>query len=345
MTSRERVNAILEHKPVDRLPRQLWALPAVHMFRKQERERLNELFEWDITEPDASMGVSRYCAGRPHMIGRYTDIYGNVWEVGQNGVEGEVKIPRIADYSYLKSYELPYEILDSADFSRINAGCAVTNKFVLAGTLARPFEAMQFLRGTENLFVDIALNEPGFYELLSLLHKFFMREMRMWVETDVDGVQFMDDWGSQISLLISPEKWRAIFKPLYKEYCDILHASGKKVFFHSDGNITEIYPDLIEIGIDAVNSQLFCMNIEEIGQKYAGKIAFWGEIDRQHILPFGSEQDVRSAVNRVASALLKKGAPTGVIAQCEMGAIEPVGNIIALYDQWEKTYNEYNIKN
>ena len=61
---------------------------------------------------------------------------------------------------------------------------------------------------------------------------------------------------------------------------------------HSDGNITEIIPDLIEIGIDALNSQLFCMDIEELGKKFRGKITFWGEIDRQNILPNGNRKDI-----------------------------------------------------
>ena len=155
----------------------------------------------------------------------------------------------------------------------------------------------------------------------------------MWANTDVDGVSFMDDWGTQKTLLISPNIWREFFKPLYKDYCDILHKKGKFVFFHSDGNIEHIYPDLIEIGIDAVNSQLFCMDIEKLGELYAGKITFWGEIDRQHILPFGTVDDVRNAVTRVSKALIK-GKRTGVIAQCEWGVKDPKENIEAVFETW-----------
>ncbi|GIX07793.1 MAG: hypothetical protein KatS3mg115_2196 [Candidatus Poribacteria bacterium] len=101
----------------------------------------------------------------------------------------------------------------------------------------------------------------------------------------------MDDWGSQTALLISPAQWREFFKPLYADYCRILHAADKFVFFHSDGHIEAIYGDLIEIGVDAINSQLFCMNIERLGRLYRGKVTFWGEIDRQGVLAFGTPQD------------------------------------------------------
>lgn len=206
---------------------------------------------------------------------------------------------------------------------------------MLAGTGIRPFERMQFLRGTEKLFIDLAYGTKEVYKLRDMIHDFYIKELLMWANTDVDAVSFMDDWGTQKTLLISPEQWRDIFKPLYKEYCDILHEKGKYVFFHSDGNIELIYPDLIEIGVDAVNSQLFCMDIEKLGKLYSGKITFWGEIDRQHILPFGTEEDVRNAVKRVANSLIK-GKRTGVIAQCEWGKNDSRENIEAVFDEWNK---------
>ena len=143
-----------------------------------------------------------------------------------------------------------------------------------------------------------------------------MKELEMVTRTDVDGFSFMDDWGTQISLLINPEIWREWFKPMYKDYCDLAHSRGKYVFFHSDGFIEQIYPDLIEIGVDAINSQLFCMDIEKLVDLYGDKICFWGEIDRQYILPFGTTEDVKKAVDRVADAIIRKNKKrTGAFAQ------------------------------
>lgn len=167
-----------------------------------------------------------------------------------------------------------------------------------------------------------------------MVHEFFMKELSCWIKTDCDGISFLDDWGSQNSLLISPDLWRSFFKPLYKDYCDLIRLAGKKVFFHSDGNIMAIYEDLIEIGVDAVNSQLFCMDIEEIASRFKGRITFWGEIDRQHILPFGTTEDVRNAVNRVRNAL--DDSSGGLIAQCEWGAGIPVDNIRTVFETWDE---------
>jgi uroporphyrinogen decarboxylase len=119
---------------------------------------------------------------------------------------------------------------------------------------------------------------------------------------------------------------------MYADYCSILHSAGKHVFFHSDGNISEIYPDLIEIGIDALNSQLFAMDIEELGRKYKGRITFWGEIDRQYVLPFGSVEDVKSTVRRVRRAF--DDGKGGVIAQCEWGNDVTKENIEAVFAAW-----------
>jgi len=61
-----------------------------------------------------------------------------------------------------------------------------------------------------------------------------------------------------------------------------LRGAGKKIFMHSDGHTLDIYPDMVELELDAFNSQIFCMGVQELAP-FAGKITFWGEIDRQHV--------------------------------------------------------------
>ena len=108
---------------------------------------------------------------------------------------------------------------------------------------------------------------------------------------------------------------------------------GKSVFMHSDGYIADIFPDLIEINIDALNSQLFCMDIKELGEKYRGKITFWGEIDRQDLLPHGSREEIEKAVRVVFEELYENG---GVIAQCEFGLEARPENVITVFNSWNK---------
>jgi hypothetical protein len=332
MTSRERVLRCLDFNSPDRAPRDLWRLAGVEMLRTGELNDMLARYPIDFDRPAAAYGASARRKGSVAKIGAYTDDWGCMWSVAEVGVCGEVKKAPIEDWAALDAYAPPWELLDGADFSEVNAHCLSSDKFIRTGTEVRPFERMQFLRGTENLLMDLVVQPTELFALRDMLHEFFVRELELWASTKVDGVQFMDDWGAQGSLLIDPALWRAFFKPMYREYCAILKSAGKRVFFHSDGCIREIIPDLIEIGVDALNSQLFCMDIEEIGAQFQGKITFWGEICRQRILPFGTVDNVRAAVRRVRAALDK--GTGGVIAQCEWGNRDPAENIAAVFETW-----------
>ncbi len=332
MTCRERVTRALRFEHPDRAPRHLWMLPGIAMFRAGELAALRARFPEDFAGPDVQYGRAERARGIPNQVGVYTDEWGCTWEVLQPGVIGEVKGAPLDDWAALSHYHPPDEILDHADFSRVNASCAQSDKFILAGTTVRPFERMQFIRGTEKLYVDLAYGAAELFTLRDMVHEFFMRELELWIQTDVDGISFMDDWGAQQQLLISPQMWREVFKPLYTDYVHLIHSAGKFAFMHCDGHIAAIYPDLIEIGVDALNSQLFCMDIEALGQAYRGKITFWGEIDRQGLLPFGTPDAVKAGVRRVRRAL-DDGAG-GVIAQCEWGNDVPMENVAAVFEAW-----------
>jgi len=189
------------------------------------------------------------------------------------------------------------------------------------------------LRGTEQLFIDLAEGGPEVYRLRDMLHDYFMRQAEMWVKTDVDGLHIADDWGSQTTLLISPRKWREFYKPCYAEYCALARGHGKYVIMHSDGYTESILGDLVEIGVNAINTQIFCMDMDKLAEKYHGKLAFWGEIDRQGILPHGTPEDCRAAVRRVARAFMIYGR-TGIVGQTFWGKDIPQVNIDAVYDEW-----------
>lgn len=343
MTSRERVYRALEFKSPDRAPRHLWLLPWVEKYAADSLKALLHEFSEDFAAcPEGVLHPGDRSRGARGKDRTWVDEWGCEWEAAEYGVIGEVKHPPLADWSALDGFTPPWEVLRLADWDVANrarqANLAGAQKFMLAGTVTghfttvRPFERMQFLRGSENLYIDLGYATPEVFRLRDMLHEFYLEELRGWAKTDCDGICFMDDWGSQNSLLINPEMWRDIFKPLYKDYCELIHKGGKKVFFHSDGFIFDIYEDLIEVGIDAVNSQLFCMDIEEIGRRFNGRITFWGEIDRQQVLSFGSVEDVRGAVGRVRRSL-DDGAG-GVIAQCEWGTRNPPENIRAVFDAW-----------
>jgi uroporphyrinogen-III decarboxylase len=125
--------------------------------------------------------------------------------------------------------------------------------------------------------------------------------------------------------------WRELFKPLYRDYIEIAHRAGKRAFMHSDGYILPILQDLVDLGLDALNSQIFCMGTEALSA-FRGRITFWGEIDRQHLLAVAPVAEVEAAVLDVADRLASRG---GVIAQCEFGPGARPENVEAVFRAWD----------
>jgi len=332
MTSRERVTAALTFSTPDRVPRDLWVLPYVSLFRKAELDALLERYPIDFGRPELSPGSDDEDLQKYAQAGTYTDEWGSVWHLAEAGIVGEVKQPVLSDWARYAHYRPPVDFIRSRDWDHVNRLCAESDRFMVSGVCARPFERLQFLRGTENLYLDLAYGSPEIRSLMTMVHEYYCEDVTRWAASDVDAVALMDDWGSNTSLLISPDMWRELFKPMYRDYCEIVRKAGKYVFFHSDGNIESIYGDLIEVGVHALNSQLFCMDIEGLGARHRGKITFWGEIDRQQVLPYGSTADVREAVSRVRRSLYDPRG--GVIAQCEWGKDNSRANVEAVFEAW-----------
>ena len=331
MTPRERVRRALTMQYPDRAPRDLWMLGSIPAWHREELDELLARYPMDFAraplawrrQPESESAAEAAWVTSPGgprqptptFTGRYTDEWGCEWEAWEPGVVGEVVRPRLASWDEFADFAPPSELLDQIDLGPAETFYTQTDRFVLCSSMVEPFQRLIFLRGFTNLMLDLGEERPELLELLSMLHDFNLRQLHLLSPVAADAIMFKDDWGSQISLLISPRQWRRLFKPLYAEYCHIIHDAGKFVFFHSDGHIDAILPDLIEIGIDAINSQLFCMDIEALGEAHQGEITFWGEIDRQRVLPFGTPDDVRAAVRRVRRAL--DDGRGGLIAQCE----------------------------
>ncbi|MDR3688906.1 MAG: uroporphyrinogen decarboxylase family protein [Fimbriimonas sp.] len=344
-TSRDLVRDCLTFRHPERIPRDLWTLPWAERRYPEELQALRERFPTDFAGvPDVYQPSPRR-RGAQYGIGEFVDEWGCTFVNVQDGVHGEVKEPTIPDLAAIDAWEPPFEVLPLDPIvarDQVNAACAATERFVTSGCCPRPWERCQFLRGSENALVDVTEPEEGFSRLLAKVHEFYMRELEFWVTTDVDSINFMDDSGAQDRLLISPATWRDMFKPLYREYCDMAHANGKFVFMHSDGCISAVMGDLVEIGVDAVNSQLFAMDMAEVAAKAKGKLTFWGEIDRQHVLTSPNPEVGRQAVRTVARHLYDPSG--GVIAQFEFGGGAVPATAWAIFDEWDNVSNVVHVQ-
>lgn len=343
MTSKERVLSTLNFTNTrERVPRQLWSLPWANEHYPEMMEYLTKNFEWDFDGPDTILKKYPTTKGDPYSVGEYVDEWGCIFTNIHRGIIGEVKHPIVEDDDWNDAgrIHIPEEVL-SFDIDQVNRSCEKKqDKFLFASCCPRPFEQLQFIRGTANLYMDLMDPAPKMLEFMKRMHDFYSRLMEKWAKTDVDALNMMDDWGSQNDLLINPRLWDEFFAPMYRDYIDIAHSNGKKIFMHSDGNILRIIPRLIDLGLDAVNSQLFCMGVENLAP-YRGKITFWGEIDRQHLLPEGTEADIDQAVELVYNTLWQDG---GCIAQCEFGPGAKPENVCRVYRAWEQVRNRKAIR-
>ncbi len=333
MTSKELVLRTLEFRNTDgRVPRQLWSLPWASIHYPDMMDKLARDFEWDFSGPQTTYAQLPITSGDPCEPGEYIDEWGCIFTNIHRGIIGEVKHPivREDDWSDADNVHIPEELL-SFSIEQANASCAEQkDKFLAAPACPRPFEQLQFIRGTVNLYMDLMDPSSKMLDFIAKMHDYYCRLLTKWAQTDVDALSMMDDWGSQNDLLINPQIWDEIFKPMYRDYIDIAHSHGKKMFMHSDGNTLRIIPKLIDLGLDALNTQIFCIGVDKLAQ-FRGKITFWGEIDRQHLIPNGSLADIDNAVECVYNTLWQDG---GCIAQCEFGAGANPDNVHRIYEKW-----------
>jgi len=333
MTPRELVKSTLAfNNTTGKAPQQLWDLPWANNHHGAFLQKIRTDFPDDITYVPVHFADPPHTNGNAWIPGEFTDEWGCVFTNIHEGIIGQVKEPLIKedDWSDAGNVRFPEELL-SFDIQQVNEFCKNTDRFTLASATPRPFEQLQFIRSTELLYMDLVYPSSEMLAFFEKLHDYYCRMLRKWAQTDVDALMFMDDWGSQKSLLINPKLWTQLFKPMYKDFIDIAHRHGKKAFMHSDGYILDIYPHFIDLGLDALNSQIFCMGIDNLEQ-FKGRITFWGEMDRQHLLVEGSIADIDRAVKQVREKLWING---GCIAQCEFGPGAKPENVYQYFRSWK----------
>lgn len=215
-------------------------------------------------------------------------------------------------------------------------GQAVMIKGVLAGI----FEMAQRVRGMENLLMDMASDEAlagAFLDKMVELKLAFWEMALPQLADVVDVVSEADDYGTQVSQLISPRMFRRLIKPrqaaLFKRIKQL--APQSKLFFHSCGNVRPLLPDFIEIGVDILNPvHVRATGMEPVALKrdFGKDIVFWGGgVDTQGVLPTGTPQEVKDDVRRNVDAL----APGGGYVFNTVHNIQadvPPQNIVAMWE-------------
>jgi uroporphyrinogen decarboxylase len=200
-----------------------------------------------------------------------------------------------------------------------------------------------FLCG-DDWFIDLATNAPFVDALMDkLLELQLAHAERVLACTGPDGLDVAictaDDLGMQTGLLISPEHYRRFIKPRQRTFFEyVKRHSRAKIFMHCDGAVYPLIPDFIEIGVDVLNPvQVECAGMGDtrrLKREFGKDLAFWGALDNQHVLSFGTPQDVRDEVRRRIDDLAPGGGYV-LTPRWAMRPEVPPENIEAIYEAVE----------
>jgi len=242
----------------------------------------------------------------------FKDVFGVVWDRTIDKDIGNPTEPIIKDPSRwsLSGAEGP-DPLDPRIFADIQSSIDqkpdLFRVFQIGFSL---FERAWSLRGMENLLMDFYMHPEFVKDLLNQIADYNIMQLREACKYDIDAIYFGDDWGQQTGLIMGSALWHEFIYPPIKRMYSAVKKEGKMVMIHSCGKVDELFPSLIDAGLDCFNPfQPEVMDVSEIHQKHNGKLAFHGGLSIQKTLPYGTPKDVK----RESEKLIKMGRSGGYI--------------------------------
>ena len=284
MTSRERVRRTIHFEGADRLP---YDLP----------DKYGSDFALGVMAPYVDM-----------LLPEGTDEWGCVWESTGKTNLGQVKEFPLKDWKDFDKLNIP-DIRDPERWESVDGirEC-VGDKFLLTMGISL-FERVRCIRGFENAVTDIYESPGELGNLIDVLVDMNLVAIERYAEAGADGYMFLDDWGVQNSLMISPDAWRRIWKSRYERVYNAAHDAGLLTFLHSCGYIVDILDDLIEVGVDVLHmDQQENMGLEFIGERFGGRVTFFSPVDIQNTMARGNLDEIRAYCRKMARLL---GRPNG----------------------------------
>jgi uroporphyrinogen decarboxylase len=208
-----------------------------------------------------------------------------------------------------------------------------TDRYILVMVYGSHFEKANAARGIENFLMDIGGDFAFAKQLCTrIIDKNMVMLENVLACPEIDGILLGSDWGSQRGSLMNPDTWDELIRPGEQREYDLVHGYGKDVWVHSCGKIDVLIPRLAEMGVDVLNPlQPECMDVAAIKRDYGHKLAFWGGINTQQILPFGTPDEVRVEARRTRDLLSAGGGYILAAAQDVQGDV-PMANLDALLD-------------
>jgi uroporphyrinogen decarboxylase len=291
MTRRERVRATIARKPCDGVPCAFDIVSAVS-------KKLLAHYQIEPSQLPDTIGehlqyISPSYARERMPDGQYRDEFGTVWEwrdemstsMGDVGrlVEPVLKQPSLEGWTMPDGRAPRFSYVDVEALRQ-------SDRFVVLG-MSSLFEMCWFLRGFEHFLEDLA-GEPQFvYEVMDVATEHLISIIEQTPE-GVDAVRLLEDWGLQKGMMMSPRHWRTYLKPRLREIYSAAHRKNLMVMLHSCGDIHEIIPDLVELGVNVIHPvQPEVMDLAFLTKEYGRDLTFYGGIGCQSTLVYGTPED------------------------------------------------------
>jgi uroporphyrinogen decarboxylase len=197
------------------------------------------------------------------------------------------------------------------------------------------FERAWTLRGMENLLVDMILNPDFVEELLDAITEHNLKIIDIALEYGIDGFHFGDDWGQQRGLIMGPQHWRRYIKPMMAKLYAKAKSKGKYISQHSCGDIHEVFPDLIEIGLDVYQTvQPEIYDLPNLKKEFGNDLTFWGGISTQRLLPFEKPETVKRVTRETIAVMGKSGGFVAAPTHSIPGDV-PAENVVAMLEAFQ----------
>lgn len=346
MSPRERVLAILERKPVDRIPVDFWRTEEVH------RELCKYTGATDERGTYVALGVDKIfwfgVAYRgPLRATLPSGVVYDLWGCGSHSVQaGLAEYQERAEYPLLacetiddlRKYPFWPEPSQFDYEGMVSEARSWARDFVVMGPWVSFFEIYCAMRGLEQALIDL-MERPEYVQAaldrIEAIQTSMLEVFLPQVRDIVSCVFVSDDMGSQHGPLVSLHTWREFFELRMKRWCDLIHRHGMKVCFHTDGAVRPLIPYLMETGIDVLNPiQHVCpgMGLEGLKRDFGDHLIFHGAVDNQTVLPRGTPEDVRREVRYCLETLGSDGEGY-ICASCHrIQAGTPIENIVAMIE-------------
>ena len=276
---------------------------------------------------------------------KFLDAYGSEWT--RTGVISHVDSAALDKVEY-SSYVFPDlgRFLQPQKMQRMfDESEACKNQYPVAHIGAGPFELGWRMMGIERM-LESFIGEPDMIsDLVEHLSALIMSFIDACAGLPVEAIMFGDDWCDQRGCTIGLERWRTFYKPYYKHFISRIHQIGKKMILHVCGNVSPLIPDLIEIGLDVletVQPEPEGMNPYHLKNEYGKDLTFWGGLGCQSIVTYGNPEQLTSEIRHLRAYMSQDGgyilAPSKPINHSVS-----LENAIAIYETFIEENAKFNM--